>query len=380
MKSFTELITNPLLIEGLAKDGITVPTTVQSDTLLLALENQDLIVESITGSGKTLAYLLPAFERIDVTSKDLHTIVIAPTHELVIQINNTIKSLSENSGITVKSTTIIGDVNIKRQVETLKSKPHIIVGTPGRILELIQLKKIKAHSVKTIVLDEADKLLTDYNIETVKAIIKTTLRDRQILCYSASISDQAIERAEALMKTPKRFKLNEERINSDIEHICIVVDQRDKMDTLRKVLHAVKPTKAILFINKNEMVQEVVSKLNFHKIGAVGIFGNATKEDRKRALESFRTGKTNILVASDLLARGLDVKEITHVISLDLPVTLSDYTHRVGRTGRAGQKGVAISIVTAHEVKYLLKLEKQNNIVFSLKELYDGNLIDYVLS
>ncbi len=376
MKSFTELITNPLLIEGLAKDGITIPTAVQNDTLLLAKKNHDLIVESITGSGKTLAYLLPAYERIDVTSKDLHTLVIAPTHELVIQINNTIKTLSDNSGLAVKSATIIGDVNIKRQVEALKSKPHIIVGTPGRILELIQLKKLKAHTVKTIVLDEADKLLTDYNIETVKAIIKTTLKDRQILCYSASIGDQALERAEALMKTPTLFKLNEERINSDIEHVCIVVDQRDKMDTLRKVIHAEKPTKAILFINKNEMVQEVVSKLNFHKIKAVGIFGNATKEERKKALESFRTGKSTILVASDLLARGLDVKEITHVISLDLPVALSDYTHRVGRTGRAGQKGMAISIVTDHEVKYLMKLEKQNNIVFSLKVLYDGALVD----
>ncbi|MBE0451182.1 MAG: DEAD/DEAH box helicase [Clostridia bacterium] len=376
MKSFTELIANPLLIEGLAKDGITVPTAVQNDTLLLAKENHDLIVESITGSGKTLAYLLPAYERIDVTSKDLHTLVIAPTHELVIQINNTIKTLSENSGLAVKSATIIGDVNIKRQVEALKSKPHIIVGTPGRILELIQLKKLKAHTIKTIVLDEADKLLTDYNIETVKAIIKTTLKDRQILCYSASIGNQAIERAEALMKAPTLFKLHEERINSDIEHVCIVVDQRDKMDTLRKVIHAEKPTKAILFINKNEMVQEVVSKLNFHKINAVGIFGNATKEDRKKALESFRTGKSTILVASDLLARGLDVKEITHVISLDLPVALSDYTHRVGRTGRAGQKGKAISIVTDHEVKYLMKLEKQNNIIFSLKVLYDGALVD----
>lgn len=376
MKSFTELINNPLLIVGLAKDGITVPTAVQCDTLLLAKENNDLIVESITGSGKTLAYLLPAYERIDVASKDLHTLVIAPTHELVIQINNTIKTLSDNSGIAVKSTTIIGDVNIKRQVETLKSKPHIIVGTPGRILELIQLKKIKAHSVKTIVLDEADKLLTDNNIETVKAIIKTTLKDRQILCYSASIGDQALERAEALMKTPKLFKLNEERINSDIEHVCIVVDQRDKMDTLRKVIHAEKPTKAILFINKNEMVQEIVSKLNYHKIKAVGIFGNATKEDRKKALEAFRTGKSTILVASDLLARGLDVKEITHVISLDLPVALSDYTHRVGRTGRAGQKGIAISIVTDHEVKYLMKLEKQNNIIFKPKMLFDGKLID----
>lgn len=376
MKSFNELIDNPLLIEGLAKDGITIPSAVQYDTLPFAKENKDLIVESITGSGKTLAYLLPAFERIDATSKELHTLVIAPTHELVIQINNSIKTLSQNSGINVKSTPIMGDVNIKRQVEALKSKPHIVVGTPGRIFELIQLKKIKAHTIKTVILDEADKLLTDYNIDTVKAIIKTTLRDRQLLCYSASISHQALERAESLMKTPKVFKLAEERINSDIEHLCIVVDQRDKMDTLRKVIHAEKPTKAILFINKNEMVQEVVSKLNFHKIKAVGIFGNATKEDRKKALESFRTGKSNILVTSDLLARGLDVKEITHVISLDLPVALSDYTHRVGRTGRAGQKGIAISIVTDHEVKYLMKLEKENNIIFKPKVLYDGKLVD----
>ncbi|MGB3367242.1 MAG: DEAD/DEAH box helicase [Acidaminobacteraceae bacterium] len=376
MTTFNALNINEKIIAGLKKEGITVPTKVQADTILPAMKGIDLVAEAVTGSGKTLAYLLPSFEKIDTSSKELHTIVLAPTHELVVQINNVIKSVSKNSDYPIRSTTIIGGVNIKRQIENLKDKPHIIVGSPGRILELIQLKKIKAHQVKTIVIDEADKLLSDNNIKVIKDVIKTTLRDRQILIFSASISPQAIERAKELMKDPELFNISEEKINTDIEHLCVMTYQRDKINTLRKLINATEPEKAIVFINKNEMIQEVTTKLNYHGINAVGIYGNATKEARKKALDAFRSGKSNILVASDLVARGLDLKDLTHVISLDIPVNLNEYIHRVGRTGRAGRHGTAISIITENEIQYLLKIEEINNIEFEAKEIFENDLID----
>ncbi|WP_461205310.1 DEAD/DEAH box helicase [Clostridium sp. DL1XJH146] len=375
MNTFKELNIKENLIDGLKKESIVTPTPIQAATISLILKNKDVIAEAVTGSGKTLAYLLPSFEKIDTGSKDLYTIILAPTHELVVQINNVIKDLSTHSGISVRSTPIIGEVNIKRQVESLKSKPHIVVGTPGRVLELIKMKKIKAHQAKTIVIDEADKLLSDNNVESVKSIIKTTLRDRQLLAFSASISEQTKERATDLMKDPELIKLAYEKVNNDIEHFYITSTVRDKINILRSLIHASKPKKAIVFINKNELIQEMVARLNYHKIDAVGIFGNATKASRKKSLDAFKNGKSNILVSSDLVARGLDLQDITHVINLDMPADLDEYIHRVGRTGRAGKKGTAISIITENEKYFIKKIENSNNIVISPIKLYKGKLI-----
>ncbi len=247
MSTFKALNISEDIIAGLSKDKIVEPTGVQQVAIPFAMEHKDLIAEAITGSGKTLAYALPSFEKIDPDSKELHTIVLAPTHELVVQINNVIKKLSSDSGRGVRSTTIIGKVNIKRQIEALKKKPHIVVGTPGRVLELIKLKKIKAHQVKTIVIDEADKLLSDDNIQVIMDVIKTTLRDRQIMVFSASLPQDSVKRAVALMKDPELVNVEFEPINTDIEHLCILSERRDKISNLRKVIHAVKPKKSYCF-------------------------------------------------------------------------------------------------------------------------------------
>lgn len=377
MSSFKEMNIRDNIIAGLKKDNIIVPTDIQTKTIELAMDNKDIIAEAVTGSGKTLAFLLPSFNKIDPESKELNTLIIAPTHELVLQINNVIKKLSKDSNHGVRSATIIGNVNIKRQIESLKAKPHIIVGTPGRMLELIKLKKIKAHQIKTIVIDEADKMLSDNNIQTVLDVIKTTQRDRQMLIFSAHITDIAIERALHHMKTPEIVRLDATKVNSDIEHLCVIIERRDKIDMLRKIIHAAKPKKTIVFINKNELIQEVVSKLIHHKIAAVGIYGNGSKVERKKAIDAFRGEKANVLIASDLIARGLDFKDITHVISLDLPANLDEYTHRAGRTGRAGNKGTAISIITENEINALMRIEKATGIEFTAKEIYGGKIVDY---
>ncbi|MCF8019466.1 MAG: DEAD/DEAH box helicase [Vallitaleaceae bacterium] len=377
MATFNELKISDTFITGLKHENIIDPTDIQNKTIEHILDNKDLIAEAITGSGKTLAYLLPSFQRIDTDSKDLHTLILAPTHELVIQINNVIKTLAHNSNHPLRSTPIIGEVNIKRQIDYLKEKPHIIVGTPGRVLELIQLKKIKAHQIKTLVIDEADKLLSDSNVQTVKSIIKTTLRDRQLLAFSASISEKALTCALSLMKSPEIVNVAPDKVNPAIEHCFIVAPQRDKIDTLRKLIHAVKPSKAIVFINKNEAIIDVVERLNYHKIDAVGIYGNATKQERKKAIDHFKGGQAKILVASDLVARGLDLQNLSHVINMDIPVDLNEYIHRVGRTGRAGENGVAISIITLSQLQDIKKIEKINNIHIQSKAINNGQLRDY---
>jgi len=174
-----------VLVDALSKENIVAPTEVQTKVIPLILENKDLIVQSQTGSGKTLAYLLPLFERLKNATKEMSTLVLVPTHELAVQIQRQIERLAENSGLKISGVPIVGNVNILRQIERLKEKPQIIVGTAGRILELIKKKKISAHTIKTIVIDEADKLMDKNNLESIKSVIKTTLKDRQMLLFSA---------------------------------------------------------------------------------------------------------------------------------------------------------------------------------------------------
>lgn len=378
MNTFIELGIEEYLSEALKKQAITVPTDIQASTIPLILAHKDIIGEAVTGSGKTLAYVLPAFQRIDIDSKEIHTLILAPSHELVLQISEVIKVLAQNSERGIRSAAIIGSANINRQLDLLKAKPHIVVGTPGRILELIKLKKLKAHFIKTIVIDEADKLLSKDHIAVVSDIIKTTQKQRQLLAFSASIRPAAVAVATELMKEPHAFKLSEEKVNSDIEHLYCVSARRDKTTNLRKLIHAVKPKKAIVFLNKNEKIQEVNDVLLYHDIKSVCIFGNATKDERKNALNAFRLGKANVLVASDLVARGLDLSDLTHVFNLDIPMELTEYIHRVGRTGRAGQSGTAISIVTEKEVEFLKAIERANSIQIDPVTLSHGKIIKQV--
>ncbi len=375
--TFENLNLNANLIEGLKKQGITEPTDIQSEAIPWVLQNRDVIAQSQTGSGKTLAYLLPIFQRLDQSKREMQAIVLAPTHELAMQIDKQIKLLSQNSETGITSLGIIGEVNVTRQIEKLREKPHIIVGSTGRILELIKKKKISAHTIKTIVIDEGDRLLDEKNIENVKAVIKTTLRDRQLLVFSATVSEKAMNTAKDLMKEPQVIRVEDKTmISPNIQHYYTVAEQRDKIEVLRKLIAAVNPYKAIVFINKSEETQLAASKLQFHHIKAYGIFGGAEKEERKKALEGLRSGDIQILVASDIAARGLDIQDVTHIFNLDLPEDSKGYLHRVGRTGRMGKSGIALSIVTEKETALIKKYEKDFSITIEKKEVYKGAVVD----
>lgn len=378
MTTFKELNLKNDLINGLKKQDIASPTEVQYLSINKILENKDLLVKSQTGSGKTLAYLLPMFEKIDTTKKETQVLILAPTHELVMQIDTQTKLLSKNSNIDVTSFSIIGEVNIQKQIKNLKSiKPHIVVGTCGRILDLIKQKKLKSHTIKTIILDEVDSLLTSNNFSVVKDIVKTTLRDRQLLGFSASLDKNTIEICNDIMKELEIIETKKELIvNPNINHMYLYGDRRDKFTLLRKSLAATKPKKAIVFVNDENSIEVITSKLNYHKYKAIGIFGKMTKEDRKNALNSFKIGKSNILVSSDLSARGLDIIDITHVFNLDFPTSENEYIHRCGRTARGNRKGDAISIVTNQNLSMIRDYKRSFKIDIKPMKLKDGKLIE----
>lgn len=377
MTSFLDLKINNEIVKALEKQNIKIPTKIQNSAIPLVLEGTDIIGESETGSGKTLAYLLPLMEKIEYEKRENQIIVLTPTHELAIQVNKVIETIRENSKLNLTSAVIIGNVNIKRQIENLKEKPQFIIGSPGRILELIKLKKISAHTVKTIVIDECDRLLDENNYETIKAVIKTTLKQRQLLMFSATVTEEVIVKGKELMKEPKIIKEKTASVvNENINHIFMVCDRRDKVLLLRKLMAALKPKKAIAFINKTDEIEILSGKLKYHGLKADGIHGSFVKNERKKVMEDFKSGKINLLVASDLAARGLDIEGVTHIFNIDIPEDPRDYLHRSGRTGRVRNKGMAISIVTEKEIPTIKGFENKFNIKINYKELSYGRLFD----
>ena len=378
MKTFNKLEINEKLIKGLVKQNITEPTKVQSLTIEKIRENKDLLVNSETGSGKTLAYLLPMFEKIDTTKRETQVLVLAPTHELVMQIANQSKLLAENSGIDVTTFAIIGEVNIQKQIKNIKSiKPHIVVGTAGRLLDLIQQKKLRVHDVKTIILDEVDSLVSGKGEGIIEKIIKTTLRDRQLLGFTASLDEKSESFCDYMMKDMEVIKATDESvINPSIDHMYIYGDRREKFIILKKALSSAKAKSAIVFVNDEDSIDVINEKLNYHNYKSVCISGKMSKEDRKHAVTSFRSGKAPILVSSDLSARGLDIPEVSHIFNLDFPPSKNEYLHRCGRSARGNKKGTAISIVTNQNLGTIKDYKRQFKINMKAVEIKEGKFVD----
>lgn len=378
MNSFSNLGLSAPLTAALHKAGLTVPTAIQSEVLPLVLAGRDIVAQSATGTGKTLAYLLPLFTKIDTARRENQAIILAPTHELAIQIQRQIELLAQNAGLAVTSVPLIGNANITRQIDKLKERPHIVVGSSGRILELIQKKKITAQTVKTIILDEADRLMDDHNHESVKAVIKTTMKDRQVLLFSATITPQTRERAAAFLTDAAVVTVKEQAtaVASAINHLYFICEQRDKVEMLRKIVHSTKLKQALVFINRSEDLELTAAKLNFHGLKAAALHGTFVQADRKKSLEDFRSGRVQLLVASDIAARGLDIPGMEYIFNLDLPEEPQVYLHRVGRTGRAGQTGTAISIISQREINLIKYYEKTLKIAIKAKQIAYGKITD----
>ena len=378
-QNFQTLGLSDALVAGLVKQDITVPTDIQTKMIPAIMTGKDVVGRSETGSGKTLAYLLPIFQKIDPNVRGTQAIILTPTHELAAQVHRQAELLAKNAGANVGCALIIGTARLQRQVERLREKPPIVVGSTGRILDLIKRKKIQAHLVKTIVLDEGDRLLEDGNFAAVQAVIKTTLRDRQLVLLSASVGGETQQRAKEIMKEDALFVEGASQVGQvpdTISHYFILTAPREKFLMLRKVLAGEKPKKAMVFLNNPENIEVTVDKLNYHGIKAAGIYGQVGKLDRKTALDDFREGRVQVLVASDIGARGLDIPDVTHVINLDIPEDPTHYLHRAGRCGRQGQTGCAISIVTPYERRWIHKYEKVWGLRFAQKDMVYGKLTD----
>jgi superfamily II DNA/RNA helicase len=372
--TFTDLLVPPDLIAALAKQQIADPTPIQRAAIAVLTAGKDAYLHAETGTGKTLAYLLPLFSRIDAAQAATQAIIVAPTHELAIQIHRQSCDLAQNAGRSIRTVLLIGGTATDRQIEKLKKKPHIVVGSPGRINELIDRGKLKTKDVRSIVIDEADRLLNDESIESIRTIIGAVPPSRQLIFASATIEAQTRETLLELSAGVEMLEAGAAAVNENIEHLYLICEERDKPDVVRKLVHALDAQRAIVFVHRNDVAATVASKLAHHKIAAADLNAALDKMDRKRAMDGIRSGALRVLIASDLAARGLNITGVTHVFNLDVPTLSKAYLHRVGRTGRAGAKGLAVSLLTEIEARLVRRYEEELGIVMHCVQVREGRV------
>ena len=362
------------LQEAWKKEGFQKPTSIQEEVYPVIMNGNDLIAQSPTGTGKTLAYLLPLLTNIDIESVQLQTVILASSRELVMQIHQEIIKWTATTNI--RSASFIGGANLKRQLEKLKKKPHIIVGTPGKVQELLQQKKLKMHAVKTIVLDEGDTLIVPEHFDTVSSIVKSTMKDRQVILFSATVTPNIMEALAELMENPIDISIKrDDNFMGKVDHMYFVCEKREKIAYLERIarMHDVK---ALVFMKDIGDMNLIASKLQYKELPIAILHSESNKSERENALKSFRKGLVPMLLCTDVAARGLDIKGLTTVVHYDLPRTLEQYTHRSGRTGRAGNDGTVISIITPSEEKELKQLTKKLDIQVEKKEFYKGKIVE----
>lgn len=382
MNKFLELKVDESIVSKLEEIGITEPTEVQKKIIPLISEGKNIMFQSETGTGKTFAYLLPLLSRLNSTENRMARLMIAsPTYELASQIKVQVQKISG-----IKCALLIGGAPISRQIELLKEKPEIVIGGPARLLELIHLKKLKADGIETLVLDEADRLLSPELRDSTKGLMERLPKSVQLIGNSATVSKYTRE----ILQKARNGILNDEKENAilfvalpmenvlrkQISHWAIFSERRDKIDTLRSFINAEKPKKLLVFTSKSDQIENIASKLTFKKIDCETLCGKTNKVDRKSAIDRFRSGKTKILITTDLASRGLDIEGITHVVQMDLPEKEDFFIHRAGRTARAGATGINCVIGDTWEMENYARLEKKLKITVFPKMLYKGNVVD----
>lgn len=366
---------SPVWQDKWKQTGFTEAMPIQEQMIPEMLAGKDIVAESPTGSGKTLAYLLPILERVDPKKTNTQAMIIAPSQELAMQIVNVLREWTTGTDVTV--TPLIGGANIQRQLDKLKKKPTIVVGTPGRLNELVKTKKLKMHEVRIMVLDEGDQLMAREHRGIMKDLIERTQQDRQLVLVSATITEEIELVAERLMKQPTRLQVSAEQLpkQGKVTHSFIKVDERDKTDLLRSLSH-MKDVKALAFVNNLDQVLMKESKLKFRDAKIATLHSEMKKEERKKALDDFRKGDTAVLIATEVAARGLDIDQLTHVIHVDAPMTVEQYLHRSGRTGRAGADGEVLTLLAYADEKHYKKLTKELPNKPVQKIMHGGELIE----
>ncbi|MFC7685934.1 DEAD/DEAH box helicase [Ureibacillus sp. GCM10028918] len=357
MTNFSELNISESTLRSLKRMGFEEATPIQEGTIKFALEGRDVLGQAQTGTGKTAAFGIPLIENIDPKNPNIQALIIAPTRELAIQVSEELYKIGYDKR--VKLLSVYGGQEIGRQIRALKNKPQIIVGTPGRIQDHINRHTLKLDQVQTLVLDEADEMLNMGFIDDINAILENVPETRQTLLFSATMPPAIRKIASNFMKNPEEVKIKSKEMTvENIEQFFVKAQEREKFDVLTRILNVHQPELAIIFGRTKRRVDELSQALSIRGYVAEGIHGDLSQAKRMSVLRQFKENKIDILVATDVAARGLDISGVTHVYNFDIPQDPESYVHRIGRTGRAGKSGLAVTFVTPREMGYLRIVEE----------------------
>lgn len=340
--SFNDFKLPKQLIGNLGNMGFNTPTPIQDQALTPALNGQDVIGLADTGTGKTIAFVLPILAKL-IKDPAQNALIIAPTRELAVQIKDDIRALS--NGLPVKSVLLIGGTGIYRQIQELKRNPHIFIGTPGRLKDLHERGPLNLNNTHTIVLDEMDRMLDMGFVKDITKLLSYLPRERQTLLFSATIDDRVEGIARTFMTNPLKISVKTGATAQNVDQDVVRLAGSDKISVLKELLKQQRFQKVLIFGQTKYGVEKLSVTLSQNGFSVGAIHGNKRQSQRQRVLTDFKTNRINILVATDVAARGIDVKDITHVINYDQPDTYADYIHRIGRTGRAGKIGQALTFV-----------------------------------
>ncbi|RMC23864.1 MULTISPECIES: DEAD/DEAH box helicase [unclassified Lactobacillus] len=355
---FSELGLNDELLKAIKRSGFEEATPIQEQTIPLALAGKDVIGQAQTGTGKTAAFALPILQNLDNHDKVIQALIIEPTRELAIQTQEELFRLGRDERARVQ--VVYGGADIGRQIRSLKNHvPAILVGTPGRLLDHLKRKTINLETVNTIVLDEADEMLDMGFIQDIESILSYVKNRKQTLLFSATMPKPILNISEKFMNNPEIVQVKAKELTADlIDQYFVRSKDSEKFDIMCRLIDVESPDLAVIFVRTKRRVDEVTRGLQARGYNAAGIHGDLSQARRISVLKRFRAGKLDILVATDVAARGLDISGVTHVYNYDIPQDPDSYVHRIGRTGRAGQNGSSITFVTPNEIGYMRTIEQ----------------------
>ena len=357
MNKFEKLGVSEELAELLTELGITEPTPIQEKTIPLLFEGKDVIGQAQTGTGKTFAFLFPILEKLDLETPNTQALIVAPTRELAIQITAEAKKLVSDA---VGVLAVYGGQDVDRQIRNMQSGSHLIIATPGRLLDHLRRGTISLANINFLVLDEADQMLHIGFLNEVEDIIRQTPKNRQTMLFSATMPDQIQQLAKKYMNHPVIVRVKAERVTLDeIQQLVIETTDRGRLNALLKAMKEENPFLAVIFCRTKRRANKLNEQLKGKGFLAEELHGDLTQAKREKVMKLFRDAKIQYLVATDVAARGIDVDGVTHVFNYDIPLDTESYIHRIGRTGRAGHTGKAITFVTPKDFQEMRLIEKE---------------------
>ncbi|ACO86834.1 DEAD/DEAH box helicase [Clostridium botulinum] len=368
MIKFAELGLSDSIIDVLKKQRIIEPTPIQEESIMFIKNGNDVIAEAQTGTGKTLAFLLPMFENISPDINAIQGLIITPTRELAIQITEEAMKLKEAKDLNILAA--YGGKDIGSQIKKLKNNIHLVIATPGRLLDHLNRNTLNFKDLKTLVLDEADEMLLMGFKNDVRSIIENTPRKRQTLCFSATMNSEVKKLAYKNMRDPRLIIIEKEEVTlKNIKQVLIETTDRRKQEDLCKILDEENPFMAIIFCRTKRRVDTLEEALYKKGYNCEKLHGSITQPKRERIMRSFKNLEIQYLIATDVAARGLDITGVTHVFNYDIPENAESYIHRIGRTGRAGEKGYTFLFVAPKDEQTLSIIEREIKFKISRKTL-----------